>query len=144
MRYKILVLLTFGLFGCSSEKEMPEDLLTKQQMIGFLIDIHVLEGKVDLLKLKKDTSTLIFNTFEQEILKEHNIDKDIYYKSYQYYMEDVKGMNEIYTAVVDSLNFLQTTYNAKMEREKERIDAEKEEAGLKKRKLKQEVKSDLD
>lgn len=126
MIYKILVLLTFTLLACKSNSEKPENLLSKAQMVELLIDIHILEGKLDKLRIQRDSSTVLYNTFEREILKAHNIDKALYKSSYQYYLEEVNSMDEIYTAVVDSLNFLQTSHDAKMEIARKKEKEEKE------------------
>lgn len=113
MGYKILVLLTFALISCKADEKKLPDLLSEEQMVSILIDVHVLEGKIDKLSIKRDSASLIFNTFEREIFKEHNVSKEKYIESYEYYLEDVASMNDIYEIVVDSLNFMQKSYGAK-------------------------------
>lgn len=135
MRYKILVLLTFVLFGCASKQDKHHDFLSKEQMVSLLIDIHILEGKINRLNVKRDSTTLIFNTLEREIFKTHKIDFDLYERSYKYYLEDVKSMDEIYMAVVDSLSLMQTAYKAKKEMQKEH-DLEKAKEARNKRREK--------
>ena len=127
MRYKILVLLTFVLIGCAPEQDKHHNFLSKEQMVSLLIDIHVLEGKVDRFHVKRDSTTLIFNTLEREIFNTHQIDYELYERSYKYYLEDVKGMDEIYMAVVDSLSLMQTAYKASKEKESEKSKIEKKE-----------------
>lgn len=140
MRYKILVLLTFVLLGCSSEKENSQNFLSKEQMVSLLIDIHVLEGKVDRLNIKRDSTTLIFNTLEREIFNTHQIDYELYERSYKYYLEDVKSMDEIYMAVVDSLSLMQTAYKAKHEIQKEQDLVKAKEARQKRREENKELR----
>lgn len=118
MRYKILVLLTFVLLGCEKKNKEIPGLLSKEKMINILIDIHILESKIELLFIPKDSGILIFNTFEREIFEEYQVSKEGYIKSYQYYLENMSGMSEIYTAVVDSLNFMQKSFEIEKEKAK--------------------------
>ena len=84
--------------------EKPEWLLEKDKMIGFLIDLHLAEARLTRLGVKRDSTQKLFEAYEKQLFDKHEIDDSIYYKSYNYYLEDIKEMKEIYVAVVDSLN----------------------------------------
>ena len=84
--------------------EKPEWLLEKDKMIGFLIDLHLTEARLTRLGVKRDSTQKLFDAYEKQLFDKHEIDDSIYYKSYNYYLENVKEMKEIYVAVVDSLN----------------------------------------
>lgn len=84
--------------------EKPEWLLEKDKMIGFLIDLHLTEARLTRLGVKRDSTQKLFEAYEKQLFDKHEIDDSIYYKSYNYYLEDIKEMKEIYVAVVDSLN----------------------------------------
>ncbi len=140
MRFKILVLLTFVVISCQKKAKVNPDVLPKDKMVGILIDIHILESKIEKLSIRKDSGRLIFNTFEREIFEAHQVDKEKYLMSYQYYMEDLSGMNEIYNAVVDSLNYMQRTQEAE-KKNKEDIEKDKREN---KKKLKEKAKKEKD
>ena len=89
-----------------------------------LIDIHILESKIQNLRLKKDSSQLLFNSFEREVFKNNNVDKEVYLKSFEYYLNDVDAMEEIYEVVVDSLNFLEKSLKEKIEISEEEMEGE--------------------
>ncbi len=105
MKNIFLTILTLAVFSCSTKEKKPENLLSQPEMVSLLIDIHILESQVQLLRLPKDTSQLLFNTFEKEVFEKHNIDKEVYTRSFEYYLDNVKQMDKIYAAVIDSLNY---------------------------------------
>ncbi len=92
-----------ALFSCK-EQRIPKDVLTVDVMASILIDIHLAEGKIDVLKLHGDTARLVFNYFEKQVFEKHRVDRDSYKKSFEYHLDNMKTMDEIYSRVVDSLN----------------------------------------
>lgn len=96
----------FLLVSCQQKKqeERPEWVVDKDKMIGFLIDLHLVEAKLTKLGIKKDSSRKIFEAYQKKLFAKHQIDDSLYFRSYNYYLEDVETLTEIYVAVVDSLN----------------------------------------
>ncbi len=105
----ILVFILLLLVACKDKNavEHPEWLVHKDEMIGFLIDLHVAEAKLIKLGVKKDSSRKLFKVYQEELFEKHQIDDSIYFKSYNYYLGEVEMLREIYDAVVDSLNVKQ-------------------------------------
>ncbi|MFY0652089.1 MAG: DUF4296 domain-containing protein [Cyclobacteriaceae bacterium] len=104
MKNIFLTLLIFILFSCGNGAEIPNDLLPKEKLVQILIDVHVLESKIQNIRVKKDSSQLLYNTFEKEIFEKHGIERDVYDRSYRYYLEELNEMENIYKTVIDSLN----------------------------------------
>ncbi len=104
-----LVIIILFAVGCKDKKEAspPDWVVNKDKMIGFLIDLHVVEAKLIKLGVKKDSSRLLFKAYQDELFVKHNIDDSVYFKSYNYYLSEVDKLREIYEAVVDSLNVKQ-------------------------------------
>lgn len=89
---------------CSSQQN-SEKILTRTQMVSILTDIHILEGKIQELKIKpKDSARKVYNTYEQKIFDIYGVTKSQYEKSYTYYVERPVELAEIYAIIVDSLN----------------------------------------
>ena len=111
---KLLILsLTFILCACSSEEiEPPENLVSKQQMIGFLLDLHLAEAKINMLAVPHDSAKLLYKHYEKYLFEKHGLEDSAYYQSFQYYLHDLQAMDEIYGAVVDSLNVMNTMSRA--------------------------------
>jgi len=96
----LILLLT----GCIRDPKPPEGLVPKEKMISYLIDLHLYETKASQLKMNKDTIRGFFPEVEQHLFEKHGIDDSLYLISFEYYLREVDQMQEIYTAVVDSLS----------------------------------------
>ncbi len=90
--------------GCSKEVKIPDDVIPPEKMTAILIDIHLLEEKINYLRLDQDTSLMLYKAYEFDLLKKHNVDTTLYQRSYKFYASEVRHMTKIYEAVVDSLN----------------------------------------
>jgi hypothetical protein len=73
-------------------------------MIDFLIDLHIIEAKLSLSHIPNDSVKLFFDEVEDSLYRKHQITDSIYKKSYQFYLENIDLMEEIYSAVVDSMS----------------------------------------
>ena len=107
----LLFCLTF-LFAsaCNSSSELvekPDNLLSEQQMVSFLIDMHLLEAKMSYIGTRDpDSLNLLFNNYEHHLMEKHGIDETTYQQSYAYYLDHMGQLKEIYDAVVDSISVL--------------------------------------
>ncbi len=109
MKKVFLILITLAVVGCSSKENIPEKLLSKQQMIMLLIDIHISEGKAFAMNVPQDSSKVLSAIFGNEVLRKHNISETVFIENYDYYLLEIEEMGYIYRAVVDSLNYRQKT-----------------------------------
>ena len=92
--------------GCSSKSE-EVGIMNEPEMVEFLIDLHLSEAAVQDIRLKPDSTEVVFAAREKYLLKKHNITDSIFIKSYSYYLEHPDILEEIYTAVIDSLSLRQ-------------------------------------
>lgn len=104
MLKKLIILLWIVLVSCQEKMEKPKNLLTKSQMIDLLVDIHLTEAKVKELHLKRDSSNQLFRILEKEVLLRQQTTDSVYKKNFLYYLDNMEKMEEIYSAVVDSLS----------------------------------------
>lgn len=110
MKKYFLILLV--VVACSSElMDKPLNLMTKEQMVAFLIDSHLIEGKLQTIKINTDSLKLIFLDLEKELYQEHHIDSEQFMQSYHYYLHEVDELSEIYEAVIDSLSLREKMLN---------------------------------
>lgn len=110
MKKYFLVLLVA--IACSPVSEnKPANLMTKDQMVAFLIDSHEMEGNLQTIKIPQDSLKLIFSDLEAELYQIHGIDSQQFLLSYHYYLNEVDELNEIYEAVIDSLSLREKTLN---------------------------------
>ena len=86
-----------------------------QQVAVFLKDLYLLETKVKDLRVSNDSAQVIFDYYEAELFKEHNMDSTLYRKSFKYYMSDVQGMTKIYEIIADSLSLEERIMQSELE-----------------------------
>ena len=107
---KKLILLTCFCFmillnACSSSnKNKAEEILSETQMVEVLTDIYLTEGKLNSLRIPKDSAEYLFKTIEPTIFAEHGIDSTVYKRSFQYYITNYEELSRIYELVIDSLS----------------------------------------
>ena len=83
-------------------------------MVSFLIDLHLLEAKMNYAEVRQSDSTeILFRNYEKHLMNEHGFTDSVYLKSYAYYLDHMELMNEIYEDVVDSLNVMSTLEKAR-------------------------------
>jgi hypothetical protein len=121
----LLIVLTFivTFVGCrrdATTAEPPEQLLSQQQMVSFLIDLHLAEAKMNYAEVRRSDSTeILFRNYEKHLMNRHGFTDSVYLKSYTYYLDNMELMNEIYDDVVDSLNVMSTLEKAKQDEQSE-------------------------
>ncbi len=109
-KYVFVFVILMGL-ACVNKNDAPENIMTKQEMINFLIDLHIVEAKIGLSRIQNDSVKLFFPKIEDELYQKHQISDSLYKKSYQYYLSNISDMEEIYAAVVDSLSLRERIMN---------------------------------
>lgn len=115
MKKKFCLMVTCILFGCISEVKIPDDVMSKNEMISFLIDVHILEAKMGQLSLSRDSAYEVFSHFESEIFEQHEVDDSLYNKSLEFYYMNPEIMEEIYEAVLDSLSLYERMSKGNLE-----------------------------
>jgi hypothetical protein len=103
----LIIFIALSIFACQEDK-LKNDILPPATMSNILIDIHIAEAKVNHIGIgNRDSSSATYVAMENQILKKHKVAKKKYIKSFRYYNSRPKEMDEIYTAVIDSLNVRQ-------------------------------------
>ena len=98
----ILIILT--VVSCKREEKIPEGIMSQEQMVSVLIDIHIAQSAIQNLRLGTDSAAYLFKVFERQSLSEHGTKDTAFYKSYSWYLDNPEKMFEIYAAVVDTLS----------------------------------------
>lgn len=108
MRILVFLLIIISA-ACSSKEEIPEDVYSQAKMVDVLIDIHLLEQKLDQLGVTYDSQKVMYNHFEARIFEKYEVDSVAYKKSLNYYYQNVEYLEEIYEVIVDSLSVREKT-----------------------------------
>lgn len=105
----ILFLLIIISAACVKKNEIPEEIYPKSKMAEVLIDIHLLEQKLDQMGMEYDSQQVMYRHFEQLIFEKHQIDTIKYGQSINYYYAHVEELESIYEIIVDSLSVREKT-----------------------------------
>lgn len=87
--------------------EKPKDLISKDKMVGILIDVKLVASANGVNKKIMDEQ---LGNAEVYILNKHNIDSLQFASSNKYYANNIKDYEEIYEKVKDSLEKLKDLY----------------------------------
>lgn len=101
-KYLFIILLLAS--ACSrKDTEIPPGVLTREEMVRVLIDVHLLEAKIKKLYLPKDSSQVVYNHYEHLLFTDLGITRETYHQSMEFYMDEIGEMKSIYDVVTDSL-----------------------------------------
>lgn len=99
--YAVSVL--FILFvGCASpEVKIPQNVLTPEQMIPIMVDIHVIEGARNGAIMLGDTNGI--EDYYAKVYEKHGITEDQFKSSFAFFSDNPTIFIPIYEEVLDSL-----------------------------------------
>lgn len=118
------------IFGCNNEdKVRKRDILKEKEFISVLIDIHKADGIIQFKNLQAKSKTADSVSLYNFVLKKHNISREKFRKTIDYYAVH----NETYLTIYDSV---QSFFNKKEKKLQIAADKDKQEK-LKKNKLKE-------
>ncbi|AGA78503.1 DUF4296 domain-containing protein [Echinicola vietnamensis] len=92
-----------GVISCGDDKAPPY-LLSEDEMVGVMVDIHMAEGMASSLPVSYDSSKKLYPLFESRVFEKHQVTDTTYTKSLEFYLRDTEKMKELYGRVIDSLN----------------------------------------
>lgn len=101
MRYIICIVLACMLFSCSSNEDVPGDVLPITKMKFVMYDVYSAQ-ELAIMNYPKDTTAARQRTLElfQQVFEVHKISRDDFYKSFHYYEANPDKMK----ILTDSLN----------------------------------------
>ncbi len=101
----LILLMALLIYSCSAPKVIiPKDILSKENMVAILTDIHLAESAVTLKFTNKDTSMYQAAEYTDFICKNHKTTKEQFNKSYDFYISHPELLNKIYDDVLTELS----------------------------------------
>ena len=97
------MMIIFGL-SCCKKKQVPEGILTRDEMVAVMSDLYITEQKISTLGVKRDSLNQMFDVMKEKVFAAQGITDSVFRKSMDYYMDRPLEMETIYTSLVDSLN----------------------------------------
>lgn len=101
MKQLIFLVITF-LFITGCKPGVPKELIQPEEMAKVLREIHIVDAFVGTVS-NPDSVKIIAASYYKGIYKKYDIDSALYNKSLQYYYNNPKVMDEVYTQVTSVL-----------------------------------------
>lgn len=107
------VVVLFMVCSCNKKTvKIPEGILTKQELIPVLVDIHLAQAVVGINQFS-DTARYNVNEYALAVFKMHHITKAKYDSSLSFYATYPDLLDEIYQEVINELSKKQSEVSAK-------------------------------
>ena len=106
MKFKIVwmsVMLASLAGSCNTDKR-PPGVLTKQELVDFLVEMYVAEARMAGISVVTDSSKKLFQPFEKSLLLKKGISDSIMKITYRYYIDHPIELEEVYDVVIDTLS----------------------------------------
>lgn len=101
--------------ACGGER-IPDTVIAEEEMVNILIDLHLAEAQVQDLRLKPDSAKKVMKIQEKLLYKKYEISDSLFIRSYNYYIEHPEKLEEVYTALIDTLSLRQVLLKEKNEK----------------------------
>lgn len=102
-RVGLICFLLLGAMACGRE-EKPAGVLSHEQYVAWLIDVYEAEARLTGYAIPQDSAMKLFKPYEAGLLQKHGVADSTVLKTYRYYLDHPQEMEQIYTAVIDSLS----------------------------------------
>jgi hypothetical protein len=99
-----ILLVTLGVFTGCTNKGKPQGLLGKDEMVRAMTELYLTEQKASTVGVSRDSTTQMFRAMSPAIFEQLGTSDSVFRISFDYYMENPILMEEIYAALIDSLN----------------------------------------
>jgi hypothetical protein len=120
MKLRFLILTgTMLLIGACRKgdvmNQLPSDILTKDQMISLLLDIHLTEAslKLNQTNIQPKEKKLYYSSAYLPVFKKHKTTPEQFDQSMQWYTRHIEQLDEIYTEVITRLSTLEEQIKSK-------------------------------
>ena len=114
--YFICFLMLLG--SCRRDDVMsriPSNVLTRNQMIPLLVDIHLTEAtlKLNQANIKPNETKLYYSNIYSPVFKKNKTTPEQFDRSIQWYSKHIDKLDDIYTEVITRLSKLETQLKAR-------------------------------
>ncbi len=95
-------------WSCNRDNEKPPaGILSKPEMIKVLSEVYLTEEKINRLGVNRDSAIAAFDFVSSRIFEKTGVADSVFDASFDYYNDRPKEMEQIYTALVDSLQLME-------------------------------------
>jgi hypothetical protein len=118
MKTKLWILGCVICAACGGDQSKPDHILSKDRMVGVLIDVQLAQTRVNDLRLKADSAQEVYDYYQEYLLEQHTVEDSAFYESLSYYLNRPIELNEIHEGILDTLNLRLQRIEAQEEKDK--------------------------
>ena len=107
MKYFYLILI-LSLISCNNKVQVPEDIMSKDQMIEFLFDVNLINSSRGFVSKSNNNYFMVRDTM---LFRKHAIDCLKFVKSNVFYTKNPKLYIEIYDGIDKKIKFIKDSLN---------------------------------
>lgn len=100
------------LVSCDNPNPKPKNMLSDEQMVSALVELHLVEARADMVGIPQDSLLPLLETRYQEIFATLAIDTANFNTTFKYYEHNPAQMDSLYQKVVDNLIEREATYRS--------------------------------
>ncbi len=100
----VVLFLLLCFISCEKREKQPQGILSKAQMVDWMIDIYLVEARIQVLPIMRDSAYKIFLPYQDSLMRKKGLQDSVLRKSYQYYLEHPVEFEALYDTVIDSLS----------------------------------------
>lgn len=90
--------------SCGDGDKEAQPVLSHAEMVKTLTEIYISEQKINRLGLPRDSAEREFERFKKIMFNKLGVSDSVFKRSFDYYMDRPREMEQIYSALVDSLS----------------------------------------
>lgn len=102
-----LLFISIVLLAACGRDTLPEGVLSKEQMIPVMVDVQIAEGSIAIGNLHGDSARQKIADYYNHIYERHQVSKEDFQKSLEYYTRHPKQMDQLYKEVLSELTRLE-------------------------------------
>lgn len=106
MRYLYILIIIF--LSCKRNEQMPENLMSKDQMIEFLFDVNLINSSRGFVSKSDNNYFMVRDTM---LFRKHAIDCMKFVRSNNFYTKNPKLYMEIYDGIDKKIKFIKDSLN---------------------------------
>ncbi len=108
------ILFAVLLFSCTEDEkntQLPEDVLSKAEMVEVMVDVQLLEATFNQRLLREDDPMVKMAVYYNQIFEKHGVEREKFVNSHRYWTARPEEMLEIYHEVINRLTRLEEEIN---------------------------------
>lgn len=118
MKKAIIIILALFLFSCDSENKTPDYVITHDDMVNIIIDIHLTDGLLTNNKVRRKLAKKDSLNYYNVILNNYGYTRADFDTSVHFYSKNIDKYDKIYEEVLNSLGEMETKLKQESAEEK--------------------------